>query len=369
MSWGPSLETLRGLAVILVFLSHSLGHWSELTGSNSGILSGVYSLTFQVDFGRLGVYLFFLISGFLIPFTVRGAGWRPANDFLRRRFLRVAPLYFFSLPLGLILEHWLQGQGVSLTMALQNLLLIPNFFNNPFALNSYWTLQIELVFYLLIFTITIRFDFRKNQYVLPIAFLSTILLAEIIRPDRYAVGADAAIIIGELAKIFGAITFLWLGALLRNLVDNRLTKLEVGLLALYVFYAFVYLPCRYFKNIDMAANHPTLSFLVPALSLVMFYLVVSRGLTHIKLNKLGAISYSIYLLHAPVIYAVKCIFVFALSNLNTKDMLPSLSHGMTATGVFFMGLTFILTVWVSQWAYQKIECRFWKPTEHARQHR
>ncbi len=335
-----------------------------MTGGDDGVLSAIYNFTFQVDFGRLGVYLFFLISGFLIPFTVKGVGPGPARDFLTRRFLRIAPLYFLSIPLGLLMEHWLQGQQVTLSMALPNLLLIPNFFDKPFALNSYWTLQIELAFYFLIFAIATRFDFRRNRHLLSIAFLSTILLAEIIRPDRYALGPEAATIMGELAKILGGITFLWLGGLLRNLIDRRSSKLEVGLLVLYVLYAFVHLPMRYFKNIDITANHPTLSFLVPAFSLMIFYLIVSRGVQNIKLESLGTISYSIYLLHAPVIYAVKYLFTFALGS--NPNRAPSIQgFEMTAAGILFVGITFMLTILVSHWSYQKIERRFWEPTKRA----
>jgi len=362
MDWGPSIETLRGLAVVLVFLSHSLGHWLELSGVDSGALKALYTLTFQVDFGRLGVYVFFLISGFLVPFSIKGVGWSPANDFLRRRFLRIAPMYFLSIPLGLVLEHWLQGRSVSASMLLQNLLLIPNFFNNPYALNAYWTLQIEFAFYLVTFMIAVKFDLRRNRNVLPVVFLLTVLLAEFIRPHHYSVSPETAIFMGEMAKILGGMTFLWLGALIRNSLDQGSSRLEANLLRFYALYAFIYLPMRHFKNMDIAAPHPTLSFLVPALAILIFYLAVSRGIRRSGLEMIGTTSYSMYLLHAPVIYIVKYTCMALVSIHGGEHSTFSTVALYDLAGILFLSITFLLSLLVSRWSYQRIELQFWEPT-------
>ncbi|UIF89498.1 acyltransferase family protein (plasmid) [Cupriavidus necator] len=58
------LDALRGVAVLLVVLSHfGEGH--------SEFLRDLISSTFQ--FGQAGVSLFFLISGYIIPRSINGA--------------------------------------------------------------------------------------------------------------------------------------------------------------------------------------------------------------------------------------------------------------------------------------------------------
>ncbi len=356
--WNTSVESLRGLAVLLVFISHALGHWLDLSGAGRGPLSDIYFFVFQIDFGRLGVYVFFLISGFLIPFSIKATGWPAAYDFLQRRLLRILPLYLTSIPLGLTLEHWLQGGPVSLAMTLQNLLLIPNFFGNPFALNAYWTLQIELFFYLVVFLMTPRLHLGRSAVTLAGALLLTILFAEIARPDRYDLTTEPSRVLGELAKILGGLTFIWLGALIRKWVSHQLSKLEVGLLLLYCSYAFFYLPIKYWKKIDLQSMHPTLSFMVPALALTLFMMILIRNRRLPWLEHIGMVSYSMYLLHAPVLYLMKYAAVFVAGLL----VIPL----NTFFGLAFLVLTFIISLMVSGWSYRYIERKFWAPSAHAR---
>jgi peptidoglycan/LPS O-acetylase OafA/YrhL len=91
-----SLDGLRGLAVLIVFLSHT---------SNDG----TYLLP-HADFsgiGKSGVFLFFVLSSFLLtlPFVSKGRQAFTRNFILNyavRRFFRIYPLYFLFLLLGLV---------------------------------------------------------------------------------------------------------------------------------------------------------------------------------------------------------------------------------------------------------------------------
>ncbi len=95
-----ALDGLRGLAVLMVFVSHaSKNHMNLLPGLD---LSGI---------GKSGVYLFFLLSSFLLtlPFLVKGKAaftFRPMTNYFLRRFLRIYPLFIFYL-LTCILGTWL----------------------------------------------------------------------------------------------------------------------------------------------------------------------------------------------------------------------------------------------------------------------
>ena len=365
-NWQASIEGLRGLAVVLVFISHVLGHWLSLSSTDQGPLVDVYRLVFQIDFGRLGVYIFFLISGFLIPSSIKGYGAPVAQDFIRRRFFRIAPLYFFSVPLGLVLEHWLQGRQISLAMTVQNVFLIPNFFGNPYSLNAYWTLQIELFFYVIVFFVALRLDFIRSKHVISSALITTILLAELVRPDHHSVGPALSTALGELAKVLGGVTFIWIGALLRKWADQQLSKLDRILLALYVTYALVYTPLRHIKHVSWNADFPTLSFLVPGLALLTFLAVLRQGTVCRALGHIGTVSYSMYLLHAPVIYVIKHFFSLTLGFLGIGRFDESQLMLSTVMGLGFIAITFLLSLWVSHWSYEQVERRFWAPTTHGK---
>ena len=88
----PQLDGLRALAVCFVLLHH----WCT------------YPLpkVFGVDFGRLGVSIFFVLSGFLITgilLSVRDISATPGRKlsvFWFRRVLRIFPLYYAVLVMG-----------------------------------------------------------------------------------------------------------------------------------------------------------------------------------------------------------------------------------------------------------------------------
>jgi len=96
-----SLDGIRGLAVLLVFLSHSAGR-------------GLYpseSLQFQ-GIGHIGVYLFFVLSSWLLTSITLKECYAKLRICLRayflRRFFRIAPLYFVVV-LGVYLVQSVGG--------------------------------------------------------------------------------------------------------------------------------------------------------------------------------------------------------------------------------------------------------------------
>ena len=87
VSRAKHLDGIRGLAVFIVFLSHSAGR--GLPASQYLELQGI---------GHIGVYLFFVLSSWLLTSIVlrelTGKGTVRLGAYFMRRFFRIAPLYF-----------------------------------------------------------------------------------------------------------------------------------------------------------------------------------------------------------------------------------------------------------------------------------
>lgn len=137
--YAPQLDSLRGLAIIGVLYTHLY--------ENSSVL------------GRLGVGVFFVLSGFLITdilLSIKGSGqstraeWAGIFNFYARRALRIWPLYFLLLGLAVALDF--QGiRGVAAWHALfaSNILFAIRDEYIPWTTAPWWSLSVEEQFYLL----------------------------------------------------------------------------------------------------------------------------------------------------------------------------------------------------------------------------
>lgn len=102
------------------------------------------------NFGALGVAIFFMISGFVIPMSL-GTGGR--LNFIFSRFIRIYPTYIIALCAGLFsvwlsCQYWGSPFMWNLPTVMQNMLLIHTLTNAPSVDLVNWTLAIELKFYI-----------------------------------------------------------------------------------------------------------------------------------------------------------------------------------------------------------------------------
>lgn len=141
----PSLDGIRGVAIIVVLAAHTVG--TSGLPVNEAVLSGfLFS-------GLLSVYVFFVLSGFLITRTlVTQTEERTIlhlGRFLIRRFLRIQPSYlsFVLVVLGLGLMGF---TSVPWSSALRALTYTRNYTAESVSfLGPAWTLAVEEQFYLL----------------------------------------------------------------------------------------------------------------------------------------------------------------------------------------------------------------------------
>jgi len=87
------LDGIRGLAILLVLMTHGFGQFSAVTRTEN-----LFKLLF-VRYGWVGVDLFFVLSGFLITGILLKTKHSPDyfKSFYMRRVLRIFPLYYVTL--------------------------------------------------------------------------------------------------------------------------------------------------------------------------------------------------------------------------------------------------------------------------------
>lgn len=145
----PALDGLRGLAVILVVVFHI---FQVEPAPGAGLPRLLYLAT---RLGQTGVDLFFVLSGFLITGILVDTKDAPRyfRNFYGRRTLRIFPLYYGTLALGLLVLPRLFGPR---DLGLHPAWLWTYTTNLPMAAGAeatwfghFWTLAIEEQFYLI----------------------------------------------------------------------------------------------------------------------------------------------------------------------------------------------------------------------------
>ncbi|ACU06091.1 acyltransferase family protein [Pedobacter heparinus] len=139
------LEGLRGFAALGVFLAHGLGqNWLDPTYKAAGIIS-------YLTVGGLAVYIFFMLSGFVIGLGALKETHLSVHTFYKKRLVRLYPIYLFAFAFLFIL-----GTKNTFPIIVGNLLMLQNslpYLNIKipveFNLAPIWSINYEMVYYLL----------------------------------------------------------------------------------------------------------------------------------------------------------------------------------------------------------------------------
>src|SRR3974390_3244319 len=140
------INALRAFAAIFVAWGHFVAGQGKYLG-----LSGKY--------GYLGVHIFFVISGFVIPWSLYRSGYvlRDYPRFLLKRNVRLYPPYLASIAVTVLATNLIMVPMFHmprLTVTAQSLLLHFAYLNDlthvPWINVVYWTLAIEFQWYLLV---------------------------------------------------------------------------------------------------------------------------------------------------------------------------------------------------------------------------
>jgi peptidoglycan/LPS O-acetylase OafA/YrhL len=142
-----SLQALRAIAAWLVVIDHAL-----LELSHNDPRDWVTHVGWML--GSLGVYIFFVISGFIMAHICWDSFGRPAAtaDFLKRRLIRIVPLYWLATIAALAYHRVSETHGAHAGWSdlVQSLAFIP-YLNGDGSwtpiLPQGWTLGYEMMFY------------------------------------------------------------------------------------------------------------------------------------------------------------------------------------------------------------------------------
>lgn len=119
------------------------------TGTNSAYLALAPFILGYWDIGKIGVLLFFLISGFVIPMSLLRPRKKPLLTFAISRFFRLYPVYWLSIILFCVVLSVLpmEGKTWSWSQLAVNFTMFQKFVGVADINGVAWTLQIELIFY------------------------------------------------------------------------------------------------------------------------------------------------------------------------------------------------------------------------------
>ena len=137
------IDTLRALAAMTVLLQHIADRMIFAKVAGSEIWQGLFVTLF--DAGRFGVGIFFIVSGYVVPFSIREPN--AVKAFVVGRFFRLYPVYWLSLLGGFIVISYYKQVSIPASHLLANATMLEMAMGIPVLLGPYWTLIIELAFY------------------------------------------------------------------------------------------------------------------------------------------------------------------------------------------------------------------------------
>jgi len=359
----PGINGLRFFAALAVIITHI-----ELLKSAFGF-KNIWTHPIIYNLGGLGVYFFFVLSGFLITFLLlkekEKIGRVKIREFYIRRILRIWPLYYLILILGFFVLPLVPGMNINYlqksfeTHFTGNLVLyaiiLPNvafaFFSPVPHIGHLWSIGVEEQFY-----IGWPFIVGKSKNILK-ALIIIILLLFVLKALVLLLGKFY-----NASKLFQAIKMIvamskfecmaigGIGAYflfkdtesILKFVHHRLTfNLALISIPLLIYFTPDYLQ-------DAVHIVFSLVFLIIILNVISGRKMIFNLETKL-LSYLGKISYGLYMYHFMVVA-----FVMYLAKKNTIQLSEPIFNILIYSSVV------LLSVLISSLSYELFEKKFIK---------
>ncbi len=297
------LDSLRALAVFVVFLTHVTEIFIRVTTKQPGLNAFAY----DANLGRVGVVTFFAISGFLIPSSLRGATAPGLTRFAITRFCRLYPAFILSI-LPSAATYGLMSQGLHLTQSefLYNLTMVPRLFGEPMVNGAYWTLEVEVTFYA-VCSFLFAGGVLRSGFVL--ACLMSVGFFMFLSSQQPIWGGLLNVpLSGDAYFFYLNIACMFWGAVIRRWWDgDRLNLVTKALMAAFSYYWLLHMPAVLLLN-TLGVLHRSLDVrLIAGYSIGLGLFVAFVLVVKVRWRPVvwfGRISYSFYLLHQAGLYLV-----------------------------------------------------------------
>ena len=310
----PFLDHLRGFAIASVFAYHSLGasfgkdglKWDGWFRNFHEAHSFLVLLPVVLGWG--GVAIFFVVSGFCIHLSHERARRKDLNIFFSRRFFRIYPPYFVALIFFAFLFPFSRlgwNSFHSFAQLGSHVFLIHNFNGRSiFGINAaFWSIAVEVQLYLLYPLLLLgvrRWGWRNALWFTGVLEITLRTVAGIfcLRQEEPLHG-----------WFFGSPFFYWFSwSIGAKLADDWLygrpfflRKCPVWIWVVLVIVSYLIRPLAPFCFLFVAlstANLITYLLVHPGTRLGL------PGFVRSHLRSVGVLSYSVYLLHEPLILIV-----------------------------------------------------------------
>lgn len=322
------IHQLRAIATIMVMLWHlTIMFWySNETISvyynlkpivgGSGNLSMIYTsiisalMNLGLDFGRFGVAIFFLISGYIIPYSIKeNLSIKNKLLFLIKRILRIWPTYVCGFTISFIaLYAYSKFHSEEFMYTIKDyfiqISLLRDFFWKTSIDGISWTLEVELKFYIFIF-ILLLFNrlYSKKIIILSSIGMTIFNILFFANAQNLLMNNLRLYQIGSVVSdSFIYIIFTLFGLAIYNLSNRKWNIREMAVVFQVLLIAFV------ISILNSANNNVIRNFLVNYFSalilFVNFYFLRNHIRNSLFLNFFAEKSFAIYLIHGTIGYVM-----------------------------------------------------------------
>lgn len=344
------IDTLRGIAILLVILVHIKGIFPDVASITNAILS----------FGRMGVQLFFIASAYTLCLSWNNRrstdGDSETKFFFIRRYFRIAPLYYFGIAIYLATALLISAKNnnpfiwpeqYNFTSILANLLLLHGFYppGNNNVVPGGWSIGTEFAFYLLfpqiIQAVKHFSNSPRNLLAIPLLYCAIVSILATLLGDLF----QFQIRMGDywFHSIFNQLTVFLIGISGMLYHENYLKRFPVFWDV--IFFGISMSASFAVWNIESNWAMTTLPMFVGTAFLAFLYFL-SRfpGLQLGALLRIGQLSFSMYIWHFLVIAI--CITMLPNAILLWKEV------GLITFYVLVAAVTFLLSI-VSEYYIEK----------------
>lgn len=292
-----SIQALRAIAAILVVVVHTITQFNSYNNLTSSL--GVFLKNIET-FGLVGVYVFFIISGYIMSMTTKNyrGGLGDAWVFLKKRIFRIFPTYWIWLTILVvmwILGFALRSHNYSIEKIFSSYTLLPYSENNSTAispmLSQGWTLVYEMFYYYL-FTFFIFLKLKNIKSIISI-FISFFIL--------FFLAKNQLLPNKSLDSLFsnGVMFFFPIGMLIFHFQQKIMAVFSSVLSKASILVALggilLYISIRNTNEYDVESN--------VLCSMLIFMAFFVYNIKTRLLSIIGDASYSIYLSHTFIVMA------------------------------------------------------------------